>query len=293
MRIITILILIFTPAVIMAKVIKPYIVFIKENALLRVINEPETTLKVPKGFYAKVLEVDPLKRDLFKVYNEKGISKYLVESYDIVEVNEDYQLYPEEKGDKFYPPQTQFRQANKKLPFESQFVFNLDVVDLSPLNEFLNTDVSSVFSSRYKISTQYISTFPFRAGLNLNYQSTSWKDQNLNSSTLSILSIGPEFKYIIIDRNEFKFSTHFSFEFSPNYSISSALGKDEFSANLWNLGVQNEFDTILGKVTLGADFRKHYLTFKKTNRTTSPFYPIEYGITSFGVNMGLIYYWDL
>jgi hypothetical protein len=271
---------------------KLFLVFIKPNSTL-VDLQTDQVFSNQKGFYANVLERNTERRDQFYVYNKSGKAEFLIDSHDIVDIENDIKLLTEERGNVIFPPPTQFKTTNKIFSFESEFNFNLDQVDLSSLNEFLQSDVNNITASRFKINTHLISVLPINAGINLNYQTSSWHDQNKINSRISILSTGPEFKFRMIERDTYRMSALISYEFCPIYSINSDQGTDKFSAFLWDLGLQNVVDTKLGNFNFGLDFRKHYLTFKNSTRAIPTIYSNEYSVTSLGISIGYKLDWEL
>ena len=157
----------------------------------------------------------------------------------------------------------------------------------------LQNDINNIFSPRYKINTHYISKTPVNVGFNLNLQSSSWRDQNQTSSDLNILSFGPELKFKIITQDEYELSSVTSFEFCPSYNISTSTGKDTFSSYIWGIGINNQFETRVGKINASLEFRKHYLTLNSTTRSSFELKPNEYVISSLGLSIGYKFDWEL
>lgn len=291
-KVIIILFILFSQLIFAKDERKQYTVFIKPYAVLTSLHT-YAIYQNPKGFYAKVVEVNSNLRDQFYVYDKNGKAQYTVEANDVVEIENDINLFTNETGDKFYPLQSQFRTTNKIFPLESELAFHLDSLDLSSLNEFLQSEVNTTSAPRYTFNTHYVSILPVNIGFNFNYQSASWIDQNLVDSRLSIIAMGPEFKIKLLTNETYKLGLMLSYEFSPLYEISSGQGKDKFSAYMWNLGVQNEFSTPIGLINLGVDFRKHYLTFKNSTREIQSISPNEYTVTSLGLSVGYKIDWEL
>lgn len=270
---------------------EPYLAYIKPNARLTRIKD-NSIVKSRKGFYAKVYEINPENRSQFYIFDSNGEAQYIVEAKGLVEILDDIQLLPGEKGNIVYPPKSNFRSANHSLPLESEFILSFDQMNLAPLSSFIKTEISDINSPRFKINTLYKTEFPINIGINFNYQSTSWKDQNGISSTLSIMSTGPELKYRLFNTDEYFLSAITSFEFSPLYKISSDEITDKFSAYMWNIGFNNHWKTDFGYFIIGMDFRKQFLTFKNSNRSND-IKTEEYILTSAGINFGYKIDWEL
>lgn len=270
----------------------PYTVYIKPKSKLFDLEKNEY-VKNYEGFYAKVLELDPSKRDEFTIYSESLIPKYKVGANDIVEFQSGIELLPNERGNIIYPPKSQFQTKNLNVPFESEFVLSFDQLNFSEINNYLDTDLTSNNAPRYKINTLYKSNFSINSGLALNYQSSAWVDDLKLHSRLNILSLGPEFKFIFLDDEGLVLSSQLSYEFCPIYEISSSAGKDQFQAYLWNIGLHSEYETRIGKITAGIDLRKHYLTYEGSTKTTRVIRSEEYTITGIGLFVGYKFNWSL
>lgn len=269
----------------------PYTVFFKTGKkLIRLDNKKE--YYVPKGIYAKVLELDPKRRDQFYVYDSSGKAVYITDAEDLVEIAEDVRLLPNVDATKMYPPKSVFRAENKTANFDSQFSVHFDNLGLRSLNEIYADDIDSVLSTRYEARTVYLSDLPFHFGLSLNYQSAYWKN-DIEEVKISILSFGPIFQYNIVNDDDIKVKALMSAETAPIYTGISANNKDYFSALLFDVGLESEWETPLGIFSLGGHFRHHELKLRKTTRENISLPPKEYGLNSFGATIGYKYEWSL
>jgi hypothetical protein len=234
---------------------EPYLAYIKPNARLTRISD-NSIVKSRKGFYAKVYEINPENRSQFYIFDSSGEAKYIAEAKGLVEIIDDIQLLPGEKGNITYPPKSNFRSANFVVPLESEFTISFDQMNLAPLSNFIKTEISDINSPRFKINTLYKTEFPLNIGLNFNYQSTSWKDQVGTSSTLSIISTGPEIKYRLFNTDDYFLSAITSFEFSPLYQLicgilaSIIIGKLILVISLLEWILENNFSLLKILITL-------------------------------------------
>lgn len=267
-------------------------VYIKKNAVLTSLKD-SSLVQVKNGFYADAVEANPSLRDQFYVYDKNGKPLYTVEALDIVEVENDTQLLPGEKGNITYPPKNKFQLINENLPIESEFAIHFDSINLSELHPFINSSLGSTMAPRYALNTHFKTLIPVSVGVNLNYQASSWIDQNNISSDISILSAGPEIKYTFHESEKYKLSVLASYEFCPVYTLKSEGSIDKFSASIFNLGLHNDLDTIIGKLTIGLNYRRHTLTFINSTRTLPDLVSQEYAVNSFGVSVGYNINWDL
>jgi hypothetical protein len=292
LRIIFFILFLFSIKLSAAENSKPYLAFIKDNAMITSL-EDNSVKKINRGIYAHVQAVDPLTRSQFYIYSKGLKAKYKVSSTDVVEIKDDIELLPNETGDIYYPAKSNFRAINKIFPIESELSLAIDQLDLAPVNQFLDTEISSISAPRYKFSSHYISSFNTNIGFNINLQSASWRDELGNDSKLSSLSFGPEFKFNYLHLDDYTFSALVSYEFCSSYKIKSNLGEEDFSTYLWNIGLHNEAKTQIGTIIFGADLRKYFLTHKRNTNGSLALKVEEYVLTSAGLFLGYKIEWDL
>ncbi len=269
----------------------PYTVYFKPGKRLISLKD-KSEFYISKGLYVKVLELDPKRRDQFYVYDNSGKPVYLTDADGLVEIAEDVRLLPDVNAEKVYPPKSVFKSESKKAVFDSQFSVHFDSLGLSSLNEIYNDEIKSVLSNRYEARTLYVSELPFNFGLTLNYQSAYWKN-DVEQVKISILSFGPIFQYNILNDDELKIKGLFSAETAPVYSGISAGYNDKYSALLFDLGIESEWHTPVGIVSLGGHYRHHELKLQKTSRESIELPPKEYSLNSFGATIGYKIEWSL
>lgn len=269
----------------------PYTVYLKQGKRLINLNDKSESI-LPKGIYAKVLELDPKRRDQFYVYDKSGKAIYITDAEGLVEIAEDIRLLPNVDAEKIYPPKSVFKTENKTALFDSQFSIHFDSLGLSSLNEIYNDEISSVLSNRYEARTLYASDLSFNFGVCLNYQSAYWKN-DVEEVKISILSFGPIFQYNIVRDDDLKIKALMSAETAPIYSGTTSNYTDKYSAILFDFGLESEWETPVGIVSLGGHYRHHELKLQKTTRQNIQLPPKEYGLNSFGATIGYKVEWNL
>lgn len=276
---------------ILAQELKPYTVFLKEGTVLIDLKDKKEVI-LSKGIYAKVLELNPKRRNEFYVYDKNDVALYRTSAQGLVEIADDIQILPELDAQKIYPPKSEFKSADLVARFESQLSLHFDNLQVAPFNNIYNDQISSVLSTRYEVRTLYVSDLPFKFGFNLNYQSAYWKN-DIEDVRLSILSVGPQFKYNFY-KNE-SFNAHFvgGAELALVYEGRSATFTDKYSAQLYDLGIESEWTSPLGILTLGSHFRHHEIALSETNRTNLNLVPKEFSVNSLGIMLGYKIEWGL
>lgn len=275
----------------MAEVQKPYSVFLKAGTILTKLSDKSEVI-LSEGIYAKVLEKNFNKRDLFYVYDKNGVALFQVAAQDLVEITEDTKLLPSHDAQKIYPAKLDFKADNKFALFNSQLNVHIDSLAVSNLNDIYNDQIGNVVSFRYEARTFYISNLPLDFGLSLNYQSAYWKN-DIEQVKLSILSLGPQFRFKFKNYNDFNISGVFGAEIAPIYNGSSATHKDKYSASLFDLGIESEWHAPIGVFSFGSHFRHHRIALLESDRTSTNFLPKEFSLSSVGVMFGYKIEWDL
>lgn len=276
---------------IMAEEQRPYTVFLKAGTVLTKIKDKSEVI-LSKGIYAKVLELNPNRRDLFNVYDKNGVIQYQVTAVGMVEIAEDIKILPGIDAEKVYPPKSIFKASNKFATFDSQFSLHFDTLQTSNLNNIYNDQISNVLATRYEARTLYVADLPIEFGFGLNYQSAYWKN-DVEDVKISILSLGPQFKYKFFDNNNFNISALLGAEIAPIYRGSSALYTDDYSATLLDLGVESEWLSPLGILTFGSHFRHHEIALTDSNRPNLELVPKEFSLNSLGFMIGYKIEWNL
>lgn len=275
----------------MAEVQKPYSVFLKAGTILTKLSDKSEVI-LSEGIYAKVLEKNFNKRDLFYVYDKNGVALFQVAALDLVEIIEDTKLLPSYDAQKIYPAKLDFKADNKFALLNSQLNVHIDSLAVSDLNDIYNDQIGNVVSFRYEARTFYISNLPLDFGLSLNYQSAYWKN-DIEQVKLSILSLGPQFRYRFKTFSDFNIFGIFGAEIAPIYNGSSDTHKDKYSASLFDLGIESEWHAPIGVFSLGSHFRHHRIALLESDRTNIQLLPKEFSLSSVGVMFGYKIEWDL
>ncbi|MGZ3790362.1 MAG: hypothetical protein ACXVLQ_17655 [Bacteriovorax sp.] len=283
--------LFISPLVFSADEMKPYTVYIRPNTLLTKISD-KSELVLTKGIYAKVLELDPKRRNQFYVYDKNGVAEYLVSAEGIVEIEEDVKLLPGLDARKVYPPKSVFKTENKSALFNSQFNIHIDRLTLSNLNEIYSDQIDNVISTRYEARSLYVTDLPLQFGLSLNYQSAYWKN-DFETVKISILSFGPHFLYHFYKGEQFLAHAILGAEVAPIYQGSTANYTDTYSAMLYDLGVETEWNTPIGILSFGGHYRHHEIALSKSNRPNLAVTPKEFSLSSLGIMAGYKIEWEL
>jgi hypothetical protein len=270
---------------------KPYMVFLRPGSVLTNISDRKE-VAIEKGFYANVLEIDPNKRDTFLVYNKNGVAVYETATTSVVEVADDLRILPKYAAEISYPDPQNFQIDDESSFFDTQFNIHYDNLLTTEFNSIYSDQLESVFATRLELRTLYVSTLPVNMGLNLNYQSTSWKN-DFDQVKLSILSFGPQIQRFIYQEEKMAVSVLFGAEYAPIYRTSSGNSVETYQATLFDLGLESIWATNMGKWSIGAHLRRHDLTLKTSTREGLQPLTEEIIINSIGAMIGYKYEWNL
>jgi hypothetical protein len=292
MKMIILIFLCFLNVAANAKELLPYTVFLKEGAPLTSIKF-HTVKVLSKSVYAKAKETNIDKRDEFIVYDKENKPAYYVEAKYVVDVDEDYAILPKVDATKIYPPRTFFGEENKFAPLETQVNLHLESFMLSSLNEIYRDKIAAVLANRFELRTMYHTHLPYSLGASVNYQTAFWRN-DYEEIKLSILSLGPHFKYSFQNFSDnFKLSALLGGEFAPLYEGVSALSREDYTATLYDVGVEAEWSTQWGTLSLGSHFRHHEITLLKSDRPLLKTNPKEFTLNTFGGMIGYKIDWSL
>lgn len=268
-----------------------YTVYLKPGSVLTSLTDKKES-KLAKGIYASVSEVDPRKRDVFIVYNKDGNALYQTSSESVVEVADDIRLLPKYSADITYPPPKDFQKNDEYAFFDTQFNLHYDNLLTTEFNSIYSDQLSSVLATRFEFRTLYVSTLPLNMGLNLNYQTTSWRN-DVDQVKLSILSFGPQFQHFFYKGETSALSFLFGAEYAPIYRTSSGNSVERYQAMILDIGFEGILATDYGKWSAGTHFRRHDLTLKESSREGLQPSSEEIVINSIGIMIGYKYEWNL
>lgn len=270
----------------------PYLVYIRPGSVLVRVSDKKEFL-TEKGIYTKVQEKHVTKKDVFNVYNSKNELIYTTAAENILEIAEDIRIYPKVDAEIIYPPRTTFRAANKTFDFDTQFNLHLDSLDAEAFASYYLPDSSDVSSTRFEFRTMYQSNLPVDFGVSLSYQHASWfaEDQKI---TNQILGIGPVIEYDFYRYEWLSAKAVLSAEFTPIYETKSPSSIESYSALIYDLGLEINFTTKLGIISLGTHYRQHELNLSSSTRmNASGFEQEEISYNSMGVMLGYKIDWQL
>lgn len=270
----------------------PYLVFIKPGSVLNRISDKKSFV-TNKGLYLKVLEVHPTKRDLFNVYDNRGVLLYTTAPENIVEISEDIRVYPKVNAAIVYPPKASMFSEDMSFKFNTQFNYYMDSVDVSGFENIYSPLNNKANGNRLEFKTLYQSSFPIEFGLTLSYQNAKWtandSDINLNS-----FSFGPSFNYKFYTHEYFNLNANLGAEINPLFQTKSDTSKENYSAFSYSLGVSAIFPTMFGNFNLGAQYRNSNINLSdSTMSSPSGFAKNDFAISSLGFMLGYIKEWEL
>lgn len=269
----------------------PYTVYLKKGSMIKSLKDKKT-YSLSEGKYVLVKELNPKRRDLFYIYDNDGNAVYETDAEGIVEIAPDIQLLPGINAEKIYPPKSAFKAADRMALFESQLSLNVETMDLKAFNDIYSDNITYVIANRFEARTLYISELPFQFGFNLNYQTAYWKN-DYEEIKLSILSLGPQIKYKFFERDKFNAHALISVELAPFYQGNTDRFTDKYNAQLYDLGVESQWQTVLGKIALGGHFRHHQVALSQSDRLNIEEAPEEFAVNSIGFNIGYKLEWEL
>jgi len=249
--------------------------------------------KIKKGmlFYGK--PVNPVDRKDFLIYdNLKKPSRFKVSSQFVSYIQDDIRLLPNEVGDKVYPPSDYLEQTSNHFLVYNSYNLYLDNLFTSALNQIYSDELESIIAPRYSFNFLVKPELPVYFGGQINFQSLNWKN-DFENVRMNILSFGPSFKYQFLKEQDMQVFIGTNFEYCPVYSATTESTKDRFSAYIYGVELNSDFQTFFGTMTLSTSFRNHHLTLSKSSRTDLELTPNEFNLKSFGISIGYKTEWEL
>ena len=210
----------------------------------------------------------------------------------LLAMDPDLNILPGINAEKIYPPKSTFKNQNPYARFDSQVSLHFDFIQVSNLNAIYKDQASTVPSARYEVRTLYTTDLPIEFGFSLNYQS-AYLINNSENIKLSILSMGPLFKYKCYSEDDVDIHFLVGAEISPLYQDISSQYTDSYSAVIFDLGLESEWNGPLGTIQFGSHLRHHNIALSNTNRPNVDLAPQEFSLNSLGIMIGYKIIWDL
>lgn len=285
--------ILFSLSVVLAdEVEKPYIAYLRPGSTLTRLSDKKD-FQLEKGILARVAAKNYKRRDQFVIFDENGKALYETSALNIGEVENDLRILPGYQADVVYPAPDTFKTNDKVFSLDTFFNVHMDNLLTEDFNSVYSDNLSSVTATRFELRSLYTrNDFPVEFGANLNYQSTSWRN-DFDQVRLSIFSFGPVFQYGFFEEENLKISGIMGAEFAPVYRTSSGESKETYKAMLFDIGVEGVWKTQYGNWLLGSHFRKHDISLEKTTRPQVNPTIGKMTITSLGLMVGYKHEWDL
>lgn len=270
---------------------EPYLVYLAPKSKLTSLGEHKD-ITTDKAMYVYVLEENPNNRKQFWVYNNKKEKKYITSAFNITELDPELRLLPTVDGNKIYRQKRILQTDDSEMIFETNINLHFEQVSTSELNSLYTAQPGSSSSIRYEVRTLFQTKLPLQFGINLNYQGISLGNTD-EQIRLSLLSIGPGFRYKFLKNDQLALSFLGSAEFTPLARSTSSKNIDNFSAYSFDVGFEGELPSTFGTFTLGTHFRRYILNLNNTTRVDATLMQSEYNLSSLGLCLGYKFDWDL
>lgn len=187
------------------------------------------------------------------IYNKKGEIKYKTLTKNLSSIETIISLRSKISGDKVYPPKTRLHTSDKSLPLEAHFLFRRESSELGSVATAIDTSSSGATSTSFSFKTYYDSFLPLDVGLVMDYQTGEFTTEESTSTTWRALYFGPTIKYDFLETKNFKFNSQFAVKKSISFIATSDDARVNFSALLWQVGLEGVFKTGFGNFSLGFE----------------------------------------
>jgi hypothetical protein len=220
-------------------------------------------------------------------------ARYLTSTKNLVSISEDLKLYPQIDPRQTYEGPTQFHSTDKVLKLETDITCHLESMNVSYFTLFYGGDGAGASGNGFGIRTFYRSSFPFNVGLGFSRQSGSWLgSENLENVSWDALYFGPFVKYDLYQGEKLSLNGQFGLEKSFGLETISESGDSfSFKSLLWKAEIKALYDTLIGTLSIGLEYKKQRATMTTNNVSGFLFFTDKGSITATGLVLG--YHFDL
>jgi hypothetical protein len=259
-----------------------HLYFLKSGSILY--NQKKGAIKINKGIYVKGHEINGKTKSEFQILDKANNPAYLVNANDLIDVEDDLNILPTQSfkdlGEIVAP------KLDKKVELAFSVTILKDTLTLKELNDYFQTNATSIESPRLKINSTYNTDLMLDFGANLNFQNGSWSENNLKEGYYSSLTLGPVVSLKLINDNTFGLKINLNYDFSIDERLNYGGDKQVFSSHIWLLVPTLNINSDYGTFLFDFEYRNHRSTLKSPLSEAKLVYPREYNYSSIGLGIG-------
>ncbi|OUR98754.1 hypothetical protein A9Q84_04905 [Halobacteriovorax marinus] len=187
------------------------------------------------------------------IYNKKGEIKYKTLTRNLSSVEKIITLRSNISAEKTFPPKTRLHTSDKVFPLESHFLYRRESSDLGAIATALDKDSGAATSNSFSFKFYYDSFLPLDFGLVMDYQIGQISSEDGNTANWQAFYFGPTIKYDFLETSNFKFNSQFAVKKSLRFNASSDGDSVNYSALLWQVGLEAIYKTRIGNFSIGYE----------------------------------------
>jgi hypothetical protein len=271
--------------------IPPYKAQLLEGSILTSLDGKKQ-VRVSRNVLVRAKELAPGSKKVF-ILDTEGKKRYTTSTHNALNINAVVEIEPKINPLTVYTDKPTYGSSDKEAHFSHFFSIHLESISTPYYATIFRGERQSANATTFQLKNYMMTKdFPIQVGFNLSSQIGFWEDPVLGTVTWNALFFGPSLMRTFWQKDE----SRWNFHLSVFKSLLHQSEKDPDTHKFSTLGIQGEiekeFDTDLGPITLGLNYR-----FSKSSLKESTEYleneAIKGDVTAFGAYISYRFNWTL
>ena len=230
---------------------------LKENSRLIDVDNPKKQVITSRKIYVKIRK-ERSNNEYYFVLDKEGKVRYQTSIPNVVPIDEVASFDPTPTKSVSYPPPREYDGGD--TTFSITPYFNLHF-------ESLTLDDRKASASRAELKGFHKWKLPLEFGLSLSTESgkSSSSDTESQSYTWRSYYLGPIMRYTPWKKEELSVALETSVQKSGNFQRETGSYTDSFAVDVFELGSEARYTTVVGEFTLGLHWRLMRMALDSSN----------------------------
>lgn len=219
--------------------------------------------------------------------NKQEKSVYLTRTTNLSSLKEVTSLYPSTDPTERQTVQTPFQSVDKNLAIDTKLSVSFESLNADYLASFHNLEQGKSSSQRFQMESFIDGKSTVDFGLGLSFQDGQIGEAtDLNRVSYRAIYFGPVIKKQLYQKEKSAFDFFLKAQMSLSLESQDELHQNSFSSNIYSLGADWTYHTLIGKIFVGLNYQQQRISLKSTTNLNLLIPAQKEAITGFGVHAG-------
>jgi hypothetical protein len=244
-----------------------------------------------KSVYVKAIEKLPGSQASY-IYDKNGKIKFRARTDSLKSVESDIDLLLPFDAIESYENKDQFHTVDEGFALRHFFLIHFETMSSEYYANLYEGDSKAAVGNRFESKNYFTTRLPIQLGINIGHELGTWSDDKVGDVAWNSLFYGPTFLWTALQKDKTSLHFHFGILKSLNHTASTTDSTQTFSSLALQLDTEFQFNTDVGPLLFGLNYRKISTSLKTT--TASLNWDIPRGSTHvLSLSLGYLYGWTL